>query len=219
MGGLLFITHRTERYSYLQSVQIALEGGCTQIQLRMKDAQPHEIERTAIKAKELCSSWGADLYIDDHVEICKNIHATGVHLGKLDMSPHEARKILGENYIIGGTANTFDDIKHLNSEGVDYIGLGPFRFTATKKNISTILGLEKYREIIQQCNNQDINLPVFAIGGITADDIPDILSVGVKGIALSSTILQAENPVEKVRQINSVIRHNSKLINNLEKIN
>jgi thiamine-phosphate pyrophosphorylase len=200
-GGLLFITHQTERYTYLQSVEIALKGGCRMIQLRMKDAAPPVIEQTGILAKALCHKYGADLYIDDHVEICKRIGATGVHLGKTDMPPGEARKILGKNFIIGGTANTFEDIQRLKAEGVDYIGLGPFRFTTTKKNLSPVIGLSGYKRIAGQCRNHQINLPVFAIGGITANDIPEIRSAGITGIAMSSTILQAENPVEETKKI------------------
>lgn len=200
-GGLLFITHQTERYTCLQSVEIALKGGCRMIQLRMKEAPPREVEQTGILAKSLCRKYGADLYIDDHVEICRRIGATGVHLGKSDMPPGEARKILGKNFIIGGTANTFEDILRLNAERVDYIGLGPFRFTATKKNLSPVLGLSGYKQIMKQCAGQGINLPVFAIGGITAGDIPALLNAGITGIAMSSAILQAENPVEETRKI------------------
>ncbi|MDR3340465.1 MAG: thiamine phosphate synthase [Candidatus Symbiothrix sp.] len=201
MNDLLFITHQTERYSYLQSVEIALAGGCRRIQLRMKDASPEEVEKIGIRAKELCDNQGAELYIDDHVAVCKNIRATGVHLGKTDMSPREARQILGNDFIIGGTANTFEDIQLLKNEGVDYIGLGPFRFTTTKKNLSPVIGLDGYRRIMQQCKEHEINLPVFAIGGITSDDIPGIIGVGILGIALSSTILGAENPIEETKRI------------------
>jgi thiamine-phosphate pyrophosphorylase len=202
---LLFITHQTEHYTYLQSVEIALAGGCRRIQLRMKEASPDEVERTGLLAKKLCAQYGAELYIDDHVEVCKNIRATGVHLGKTDMSPREARKILGDSFIIGGTANTFDDILQLNDEGVDYIGLGPFRFTDTKKNLSPVIGLSGYRQIMEQCRQQGIHLPVFAIGGITSSDIPAILSAGVSGIALSSNILQAKKPVEETKKIITIL--------------
>jgi thiamine-phosphate pyrophosphorylase len=206
MNGLLFITHRTERYNYLQSVEIALAGGCRRIQLRMKEASLNEVEKTGLLAKALCGKYGAELYIDDYVEVCRNICAQGVHLGKTDMSPLEARRILGRDFIIGGTANTFEDIHRLNSECVDYIGLGPFRFTTTKKNLSPFIGLEGYRQIMKQCRIHEIKLPVFAIGGITPDDIPGILNAGVTGIALSSTILQAQNPVEETKRIMTIIR-------------
>lgn len=193
-GGLLFITHPIERYSCFQSVEIALKGGCRMIQLRMKEMSPRRVRQTGTVLNALCREYGADLYINDHVEISRKIGAAGVHLGKSDMPPGEARKILGENFIIGGTANTFDDILRLKAEGVDYIGLGPFRFTTTKKYLSPVLGLPGYTQIMEQCSNCGINLPVFAVGGITANDIPEIMNTGIKGIAVSSMVLQAENP-------------------------
>jgi thiamine-phosphate pyrophosphorylase len=209
MNGLLFIAHQTERYSYLQSVEIALAGGCRQIQLRMKEAKLRDVEATAHLAKKLCENFGAELYINDHVEICKNVRAAGVHLGKADMPPREARRILRKDFIIGGTANTFEDIQRLNSEGADYIGLGPFRFTATKKNLSPTIGLSGYRRIMEQCKEHGVKLPVFAIGGIAASDIPDILGTGASGIALSSAILQAQNPVEEAKRIMAAVRKKS----------
>ena len=109
--------------------------------------------------------------------------------------------MLGEEFIIGGTANTFEDIERLASQGADYIGCGPFRFTTTKKNLAPVLGLEGYRDIIAKMEDAGIDLPVVAIGGITADDIDEILATGVRGIALSGTILRAENPVEEMRFI------------------
>lgn len=205
MNGLLFITHRTERYSYLESVKIALEGGCRQIQLRMKDADPAEIGKTGTEAKALCEKYGAQLFIDDHVEICKKIQATGVHLGKTDMPPEKARTILGNDFMIGGTANTLEDIEHLARAGVDYIGLGPFRFTSTKKNLSPILGIEGYRQLMAKCREQNIHLPVLAIGGITAEDIPSLMETGISGIALSSSILNTIDPVNETRKIINTI--------------
>ena len=201
MNGLLFITHRTEKYDYLQSVEIALQGGCRQIQLRMKDALITEVEQTAVRAKLLCDAYGADLYLNDHVDVCLKVQATGVHLGKSDMSPSEARSILGDKFIIGGTANTYDDIRRLYGQGVDYIGLGPFRFTTTKNNLSPVLGLEGYCEILRLCKDNEINVPILAIGGITIDDVPELMQTGVSGIALSSTILNAKNPVEETEKI------------------
>ena len=100
MEGLLFITHRTERYGYLRSVEIALEGGCRQIQLRMKEAPLDEVEDVARRAKALCNKYRAALYIDDHVDLCRRVSAAGVHLGKSDMLPSEARVLLGDSYVI-----------------------------------------------------------------------------------------------------------------------
>lgn len=196
-----FISHYTEKYTYLDSIQLALEGGCRWIQLRMKDASDQELLDTAKQAFDLCQKYGATFIIDDNVLAAKQVGAHGVHLGKNDMPINEARKILGPEAIIGGTANTFDDICAHVAAGANYIGCGPFRFTSTKKNLSPILGLEGYNNLISACKNANFSLPIVAIGGITADDIPSIMQTGVSGIAISSEVLRANNPVEKMQQI------------------
>ena len=198
--SLQFITHYTERYTYLDSVRIALEGGCRWIQLRMKEASPEEILPIALEALALCRKYNATFIIDDHVEIAKQIKADGVHLGKLDMPITEARKTLGKDFIIGGTANTFEDIQMLYKDGADYIGCGPFRYTTTKKNLSPILGLEGYRHIISQIKKTNIHLPIVAIGGITPKDIPSLMETGITGIALSGSILRAERPIDEMKE-------------------
>ncbi|MDH6533874.1 thiamine phosphate synthase [Parabacteroides sp. 52] len=205
MNGLLFISHQTEKQSYLESIETALKGGCKEIQLRMKDATAEEVEATGKDALKLCQSAGAKLYIDDHVEVCKILKADGVHLGKQDMPVDKARVLLGEGYIIGGTANTWEDIQRLVIMKADYIGLGPFRFTTTKKHLSPILGLEGYRRIVASCRQHAIHLPLFAIGGIRAEDIPALLQTGISGIALSSSILTAADPVEETKKIIHII--------------
>ncbi|WP_300726779.1 thiamine phosphate synthase [uncultured Bacteroides sp.] len=201
---LQFITHFTDRYTYLDSARMALDGGCRWIQLRMKDASDEELEQTALQIQSLCKQYGATFIIDDHVELVKKISADGVHLGKNDMPIAEARKILGKSFLIGGTANTFEDVKAHYEAGADYIGCGPFRFTTTKKNLSPILGLEGYRSIVSKMKESGIPLPIVAIGGITYDDIPAIMETGVTGIALSGTILRAEDPVAETRRIMSL---------------
>ena len=144
---LQFITHYTDRYSYFDSACMALKGGCRWIQLRMKDASEAEITRETLRILPLCREHGATFIIDDHVEIVRKTGADGVHLGKNDMPVDEARKILGKQFIIGGTANTIEDVRRLHQAGADYIGCGPFRFTTPKKNLSPILGLAGYRNI------------------------------------------------------------------------
>ena len=205
---LQFITHRTERYDEFEQTQLVLDGGCRWIQLRMKDATLDEVKAMATRIKKLCEPYEAALIIDDHVEIAKETGADGVHLGKNDMPPLEARELLGGEPFIGGTANTFDDIKQLFLWGVDYIGLGPFRYTTTKKNLSPVIGLDGYRNIFAQCRDNGIATPIVAIGGITADDIPGIMQAGATGIALSGTILQAENISKETEKIINLIKNN-----------
>ena len=226
---LQFITHCTERYSYVDSACIALEGGCRWIQLRIKDADESLMEETALIVQKMCRDYGATFIIDDNVHLVKKIKADGVHLGKNDMPIAEARKILGDDFIIGGTVNTFNDIFKIirntqvgtstssvtnsqqpiaNSQQpkANYFGCGPFRFTSTKKNLAPILGLEGYENIISDMKRNNINIPLVAIGGITKDDISDILKTGVDGIALSGSVLKAENPVEEMKSIVEIFK-------------
>ncbi|MGL5980649.1 MAG: thiamine phosphate synthase [Phocaeicola sp.] len=198
---LQFITHTTERYDHYQGAQLALEGGCRWIQLRMKDASLSEIKKEALRILPICRSYGATFLLDDHLLLAKEVGADGVHLGKQDMPIAEARKLVSDEFIIGGTANSFEDVLMHYQAGANYIGCGPFRFTTTKKNLSPILGLEGYQSIVKQMQEKGIKLPVVAIGGITYEDIPSILKVGIEGIALSGTILQAENPKEETARI------------------
>ena len=198
---LQYISHFTPQISYAEGIRMALEGGCRWIQLRMKDAPAEEIIACAEEVLPLCRRHGAKFILDDHVELVRQLGANGVHLGKNDMQVDEARKILGPDIIIGGTANTIEDIIRLHKQGADYIGCGPFRFTTTKKNLSPILGLEGYKSIVLKMKELGIDLPIVAIGGITVEDIPAVMGTGVSGIALSGAILGAPDPVEMTARI------------------
>lgn len=202
---LQFISHYTEKYTYLDSVKIALDGGCKWVQLRIKDSTDAEVLPIAMEAQKLCREAGATFIIDDRVELVKQIGADGVHLGLGDMPITEARKILGEKFIIGGTANTFENVKAHYQASANYVGCGPFRFTTTKKKLSPVLGLEGYRSIVSKMKEQGIDIPIVAIGGITAEDIPQIMQTGVTGIALSGTVLRAEDPVGEMKRILKLI--------------
>lgn len=195
-----FITHSNNRYGYVDGARLALEGGCRWVQLRMKEATEAEFMAAAAEIGRLCKEHGATFVLDDHVEWVEKTGADGVHLGKNDMPIDEARKILGNDKIIGGTANTFEDVERLYRQGADYIGCGPFRFTTTKKNLSPVLGLEGYQHIVDQMKSHGIDLPIVAIGGILESDIKSILATGVSGIAVSGGILNAENPVEEMQR-------------------
>ena len=203
---LQFITHYNKEYSYIDSARIALEGGCRWVQLRMKDADEALFEKTAIVVQAMCRKYGATFIIDDNVLLAKQIKADGVHLGKKDMPVAEAREILGEQFIIGGTVNTFEDIlHHLLNGSPDYFGCGPFRFTSTKKNLAPTLGYEGYRDITRRMRENNITVPIVAIGGICKEDIPSLLECGVDGIALSGSILNAACPIKEMQEITEII--------------
>lgn len=197
-----FISHYNDRYGYLDGIRMALDGGCKWVQLRQKEGVDKAV---ALEAQRMCKDAGATFIIDDNVELVKEINADGVHLGKKDMPIAEARRILGPDFIIGGTANTFEDVKSHYESGADYIGCGPFRFTTTKQGLSPILGLDGYHSIVSKMKTEGIDLPIVAIGGITKEDIPDIMQTGVTGIALSGTVLNAEDPVKEMKKLINII--------------
>lgn len=199
MIPIQFITHTTPSIDYETSARMALEGGCQWIQLRMKDASDAEVEPIARRLLKCCREAGATFILDDRVELCQQIEADGVHLGKHDMPVDEARARLGEGFLIGGTANTLDDIRQLAAAGADYIGLGPYRFTTTKKGLSPVIGLEGYREIMAAVEAEDLRIPVVAIGGITLADVAPLMAAGVDGIAVSGAVLRADDPVAEMR--------------------
>lgn len=198
---LMFITHPSDRYSIAEEVQMVLEGGCKWIQLRIKDISDEEFRQTALEIIPLCKENEAFLVFDDRVELAMEMGVHGVHLGKNDMNPLQARETMGAEAIIGVTANTADDILRLKGWDVDYVGLGPFHYTTTKKNLSPLLGPDGYREVVNKVREADIPLPIVAIGGITLEDIPEIMATGVNGVAVSGSIINAPEPVKYTRQL------------------
>jgi thiamine-phosphate pyrophosphorylase len=178
---------------HVEQVEAASRAGIRWIQLRMKEATDAEVRAAATEAKKICGARGCVLIINDRVEIAAAVDAHGVHLGKEDMTVREARRLLGENKLIGGTANTLEDIRKHHLEGADYIGLGPYRYTKTKKNLSPVLGLEGYRRIMSRLEQERIDIPVIAIGGIGVEDAAPLLDAGLYGIAFSGMMVHAED--------------------------
>ena len=208
-----FITNYHDNISLTEQTEYVLEAGCRWVQLRLKGADDAEIYMVGKALRALCDQYEATLILDDAVRMVPVIGADGVHLGKQDMPVDEARKLLGPDKIIGGTANTFEDVERLARQGANYIGCGPFRFTTTKKNLSPLLGLEGYAAILEQMRQQQIDLPLIAIGGITVEDVPDLVDLGVSGIAISGAILEAKKPDVMMRKFIRVENKARKLKN------
>lgn len=209
MKHIAHIHHLTQDLpatSHARQAQLACQGGISWVQFRAKQTSGAELVALAQETQRICQAHKAAFIINDHVAVARLLKADGVHLGKSDMSPEEARAKLGPFAIIGGTANTFEDIQRLAKSGVDYIGIGPFRFTATKDNLSPVLGLEGYQEVVAQCKTARIRVPLIAIGGITPEDAAAIWAAGMHGIAVSSAINLAQDP-ESTAQAFSHILH------------
>ena len=210
IDSLHYISQNARDGSQLTAIKHALDAGCKWIQLRIKNQSTAEIRSQAFAAKQLCLSYNAKLILNDYAVIAAEVVADGLHLGLSDMAIPEAREIVGPHMIIGGTANTFSHVQQRIVEKVDYIGLGPYRFTKTKEKLSPILGLGGYRSILRQLEEARLSIPIIAIGGILPDDIPSLLELGVHGIAISGAITFADEPREIIDLITQIKDSNVK---------
>ncbi|EPR72720.1 Thiamin-phosphate pyrophosphorylase [Winogradskyella psychrotolerans RS-3] len=198
LSKLHYISQGKTPQDHLENIQKACENGVELVQLRLKEMALDIILETAKKAREVTTQFKVKLIINDHYKIAKAVKADGVHLGKTDACPLKARTYLGKQYLIGGTANTLEDCKVLIEKRVDYIGLGPFQFTETKKNLSPILGIEGYKQLIGTLKT---DTPIIAIGGICMEDVSAIINTGVYGIAVSGTITKDFTSISKFYEI------------------
>ncbi|GAB3638900.1 thiamine phosphate synthase [Hymenobacter arcticus] len=178
-----------------QAAELACRGGVRWVQLRVKNLPAAEWRQRALATQAVCRHHGATLIINDNPALALEIGADGVHLGQQDMPPTEARTLLGPGFIIGGTANTFADIEALVAAGVEYIGLGPFRFTATKEKLSPILGLAGYTELLAQCRAGGHTVPIVGIGGVELADMAALRATGLHGVAVAGAIGHAADPM------------------------
>ena len=188
LGHRMFITHAPTTAEVLQQTEAVLSQGRADIvQLRMKNAPKSLLLSTARELQVLCRNYGVPLLINDHVDVARIIGADGVHLGKEDMSPSLARELLGDAALIGRTCNTQADLQTALREPIDYVGVGPYRFTQTKERLAPILGIEGYRDL----HLADYPLPAYAIGGIRPDEAPLFDALGIYGIAMSGALIRA----------------------------
>jgi len=210
ISKLHYITQSRTEETILSEVKAVLEAGVTWVQLRIKD-ETLDYLSIAKQVKAITDSYNATLIINDKVEIAKKINAHGVHVGLTDMPIQQVREIVGQNKIIGGTANTLADAKNIELFGADYIGLGPFKHTTTKKVLSPILGLEGYKNIIPKIEPYGwqtllFNIPIVAIGGLEIEDIKELKEqTGIYGVALSGLIYNSKNKSELISQLNQIL--------------
>jgi thiamine-phosphate pyrophosphorylase len=205
---LQYISQGTTVEDQLHNINNALDHGCDWVQLRFKNAPEKELFRLGEAVKFLCEEYLANFIVNDDVYLAQHLAADGVHLGMSDMSVITARHLLGKTKIIGGTANTFEEVLQRAKEGCDYIGLGPYKHTNTKTNLSPTLGLQGYHNLLQQMQSNKIDIPVFAIGGIKLDDISPLMQTGIHGIAISSLLTNTANTSKLIVQLHEKLHVN-----------
>ena len=190
---LQFITNTESSVSPVEQVKGVIAGGCRWVQVRMKDASDEEVSRVIAEIKPLCLETETFLILDDRVELAQTLDVGGVHLGHLDMPPLKARNILGPAAVIGYTANKIEDVMSVKNVDIDYIGIGPYRQTTTKKNLAPILGAEGIGAICREMDRMELEFGRVAVGGIEMDDIPVLINSGVHGIAVSGALANAKD--------------------------
>ena len=187
LGKLYAITERSLiRVSLADDIEQAIQGGAKLIQLREKDITDEQYTEYAKEALSVCKKYGVPLIINDNINVCLRSGADGVHLGQGDASPADARKLLGTDAIIGVTAKTIDHAQKAYSDGADYIGSGAVFGTATK-NDAKKMDIETLKSIAAASK-----IPVYAIGGINADNISQLEGTGIYGAAVVSGIFKGD---------------------------
>lgn len=198
---LQYISQGNTVNEQLDHIKSVLDHGGKWIQVRFKNGSEQERYQLCEAAKKSCLEYNAILIINDDANIAQQTDADGVHLGLEDQSVSEARQILGTDKIIGGTANTLQNVLQRYHEKCDYIGLGPFRFTSTKQKLSPILGYDGYLTILKRLQERHYTIPIYAIGGITVADIDLLLETGLHGIAVSGLITNHPNQKQLLTQL------------------
>ena len=184
---------------FLDAVASALKGGVDILQLREKNMPANKIIELGKKVKLLCAEYGATFIVNDRVDIAYVLDADGVHLGQDDMDIESARKILGNNAIIGISTHASAQAQKAVADGADYIGMGPVFTTPTKPGRQSV-GLEYVKWV-----SENIKIPAFAIGGIDLDNVQDVVNAGAKKIAVVRAIINSDNPEKAAQEFLKVL--------------
>ena len=193
---LQFITHDIPQHTHVEQAQIACEAGAKWIQYRCLTKGDEELLADINAIASICDDWGATLIVTDHIHLKGKADIQGFHLEDMDADFVELRKQIGDEYTLGGSANTVENLIRLANEGADYAGFGPFSITKTKPNNASLIGYQGYAYAVEQLELQQINLPFLAVGGVTLADVDALLETEVYGIAVSSAINQAQDMYE-----------------------
>jgi len=203
---LQFITHDIAQLSHVEQAQIACEAGAKWVQYRCLTKNDEELLKDINAIAEICDDWGATLIVTDHVHLKGKADIQGFHIEDMDADFVSLREQLGEETTIGGSSNTVEGLIRLAKEGADYAGFGPFKVTTTKPNNAPLLGVKGYADAIIELKIKGIELPVLAVGGITLEDVPDLMASGIFGIAASSAINQSENMLDTYLEFYDLVR-------------
>ena len=203
IGVLHVITDTTlqSRFTHSQLAELAIQGGADTIQFRHKNGTTRELIDIAQQMQETCFQQDVPLIINDRADIAIAVGAKGTHFGQDDLPVSIGRKILSPETIIGASARTHDKILQAISEGADYIGYGPIYQTTSKADAETPKGLE---QLYQMC--QIAECPVIAIGGITLQNVAEVIKAGAHGVAVISAVCGQSDPIGATQKLVNKIK-------------
>lgn len=194
-NSIMCLTRDAPGYSHDQQVNDFIQGGAQFIQLRSKSLSNEILYQQANKAVTYAKAYGTKLIINDHIELTRKVDAHGVHLGANDGTIANARRILPSGKIIGKTVHSIEEALSAQKDKPDYVGLGPYRISSTKKDLQPVLSNYQFQQIVKILDP----IPVYLIGGLSKDDFPLVESLGVQGLALCSTLFSGKNLQEQTR--------------------
>lgn len=177
----------------------AIRGGCTLVQLREKEASSGEFYERALRLKKVTDYFHVPLIIDDRIDIMLAVDAAGVHLGQSDLPAEAARQIIGPDKILGVSVRTVEDAEKAESDGADYLGVGAIYPTTTKGDAEKV----SREELEKICST--VSIPVVAIGGLNARNIPSLEGSGISGVAVVSAIMAQDRPEEAARLLKDTV--------------
>ncbi|WP_407453354.1 thiamine phosphate synthase [Methanobrevibacter sp.] len=187
--SLYLVTDKSDDVEkFLNTIEEAMKGGVTVVQIREKTAETIDFYNLALKVKEITAKYNVPLIINDRVDVALAIDADGVHVGQSDMPCDVTRRLIGEDKILGVSAATIDEAKKAQKDGADYIGSGAVFSTATKDDAPSITKKD-LKEIVES-----IDIPVVAIGGINLKNACELTDTGIAGLSVVSAIMSADNP-------------------------
>jgi thiamine-phosphate pyrophosphorylase len=193
----VLITEAVCRRAWLQAAESALRGGADCLQLREKEMEGGELLVRARQLVQLCRQYGALCIINDRPDIALLSGADGVHLGQEDLPPGEARKIIGQNGIIGVSTHNLEQARQAQVGGADYIGVGPCFASATKPR-GYVAGLHWLRGVVEQ-----IWIPAIAIAGITSANVDEVIGTGLRRIAVTAAVMASDDPLASAKYLKS----------------
>lgn len=187
--------HWLGNQTLLEQVQEALDGGATCIQLREKQLDDKTFLQEAIEIQKLCKQYQVPFIVNDNVEIAKDMHADGIHVGQSDMEALDVRKALGNDVILGVSAQTVEQAKKAEAHGADYLGVGAVFPTGSKDDAEDV----NYETLKAIC--EAVSIPVIAIGGITQDNVKELAGSGIVGIAVISAIFAQQHITQATKNL------------------